>query len=94
MRGLPHLVNELSLTMIDRAGGSTRETHHAKVYHDDSVAGRGRHVGGDCADGGSRSDLATVLRGATEVSNFRDHAKEALAKDAGLSSSRANDGLH
>jgi hypothetical protein len=42
---------------------------------------------------GSRSDLATVLRGATEVSNFRDHAKEALAKDADLSSSRANDGL-
>src|ERR1700716_3655436 len=35
----------------DREGAPTRETHHAKVDHDDSVAGPGRHFGGDCADG-------------------------------------------
>ena len=29
----------------------TREIHHAKADHDDSVAGPDRHFGGDCADG-------------------------------------------
>src|SRR5258708_40028362 len=35
----------------DREGAPTRETHHAKVNHDDSFAGSGRHFGGNCADG-------------------------------------------
>src|SRR5882757_8180893 len=35
----------------DHEGAPTRETHHAKVDHDDSVAGPGRHFRGDCADG-------------------------------------------
>ncbi|MGB6400150.1 MAG: hypothetical protein WBF73_31375 [Bradyrhizobium sp.] len=34
-----------------REGVPNREAHHAKVDHDDSVAGPGRHFGGDCADG-------------------------------------------
>ena len=35
----------------DREGASTRETHHAKVDHDDSVPDPSRHFGGDGADG-------------------------------------------
>ena len=35
----------------DREGGPTRKTHHAKVDHNDSLAGPGRHFGGDCSDG-------------------------------------------
>jgi len=31
--------------------GPTLETQRAKVDHDDSVAGLGRHFRGDCADG-------------------------------------------
>jgi hypothetical protein len=31
-------------------GPPTREIHHAKADHDDSVAGPDRHFGGDCAD--------------------------------------------
>ena len=40
---------ELPVT-IDRKGAPTRETHHEKVDHDDSVAGPSRHFGGDGAD--------------------------------------------
>jgi hypothetical protein len=47
---LPHLVIELPVT-IDGKGVPTRETHQAKIDHDDSVAGPGQHFGGDCADG-------------------------------------------
>ncbi len=39
---------ELPVT-IDHKGAPTRETHHEKVDHDDSVAGPGRHFGGDGA---------------------------------------------
>jgi hypothetical protein len=35
----------------DREWGPTLETQHAKVDHDDSAAGPGRHFRGDCADG-------------------------------------------
>jgi hypothetical protein len=42
-------VIELPIT-IDRKGAPTRETHHEKVDHDDSVAGPSRHFGGDGAD--------------------------------------------
>jgi hypothetical protein len=35
----------------DRERGPTWETHYAKVDHYDSVAGPGRHFGGDCAAG-------------------------------------------
>ena len=36
---------------MNRERGPTREFHHAKADHDDSVAGPDRHFGGDCADG-------------------------------------------
>src|ERR1700738_683860 len=41
-------------------GAPTRETHHAKVNRDDSIAGPGRHFGGDCADGWFAKSIRTT----------------------------------
>ncbi len=41
-------------------GAPTRETHHAKADHDDSVAGPDRHFGGDCADGWFAKSIRTT----------------------------------
>src|SRR5882757_1707764 len=41
--------------------GPTRQTHHAKVDHDDSVAGPGRYFGGDCSDGWFAKSIRTSI---------------------------------